>query len=111
MTFHFIPPQPLNFAAVQTLVFTVEGAAQVQNRVVELGVWRPGYNDWTTFPFDRLGRLPIPNSADYVTGAGDRYVYVTIRGDQPTPVDVIGVALTVSNTDGGTSQYGLPLSP
>jgi hypothetical protein len=112
MTFHFAPSQPLNFAAVQTLVFTVAAKdAQIQNRVVELNVWRPGSMDTTMFTFDRLGRLHIPNSADYVTRTGDIYVSITIRGDQPTPVDVIGVTLTASNVNGGTSQYGLPLSP
>ncbi len=111
ITFDFIPPELLNFPAVQTLVFTIDGGVQVQNRVVQLEVWRPAYNDSKMFTFDKLGRLPIPNSADYVTRTGDIYTSITIKGDQPTVVDVIGVTLTVRNTDGSTSQYGLPLSP
>jgi tetratricopeptide (TPR) repeat protein len=111
MTFQFVPPQPLPYPAVQALVFTLEGDVHVQNRVVELEVWRPGYDDSKKFTFDKLGKLPIPNGADYVTRNGEIYAVITIKGDQPTPVDVIGVTLTVSNANGGTSQYGLPLSP
>ena len=108
MTFEFVSPQPLRSPVVQALVFTLQGNAQVQNRGVELEIWRPGYNDSKTFPFDRLGRLPIPNGADYVTRTGEIFVSITIKADQPTLVDVIGVTLTVRNANGGTSQYGLP---
>ena len=106
--FEIVSPQPLRSPVVQALVFTLQGNAQVQNRGVELEIWRPGYNDSKKFTFDRLGRLPIPNGADYVTRTGEIFVSITIKADQPTPVDVIGVTLTVRNADGGTSQYGLP---
>lgn len=112
VTFHFIPPQPLNFAAVDTLVLTLVDSTQtqLQNQVVELGLWRPAYNDWQILSYDRLGRLHIDN-ADYVTSTGDIYGYIIIHAEEPAHVDMIGITLIVRNTDGGTSQYGMPLSP
>ena len=107
-TFQFVPPQALPYPSVQALVFTIDSDAQVQNRVVQLDVWRPGYDDSKKFTFDKLGKLPIPNPAEFVTRNGEIYVNITIYGDQPTQVDVIGVTLTVTDPNGSTTQYGLP---
>jgi hypothetical protein len=109
MSFHFFSPQPLSFAAVEELAFTISGGPAVQGQAIDVSVWRPAYNDWTDLSYSRLGQLNVTHAAEYVSNTGDIYVNMTLKGDQPTDIEILGVILKVRNADGGTSTYGFPL--
>jgi tetratricopeptide (TPR) repeat protein len=109
MSFHFFPPQTMNFVAAEALAFTISGDPAAQDRTIDIAIWRPAHNDWSGFSSNHLGQLSVPNAAEFVTSTGDIYVNMTIKGDQPTEIQTLGVMLTVRNADGGTSTFGFPL--
>lgn len=103
--FHFQPPQPLSFTAVEFVDYTLHGGPDGEASGVDLYMWRPSDNQWRFIPLNWGFNNPS-DGPDFVTDTGDIYIFLVNTSGQSVEIDNLSVTLTVDLSDGSSTQYG-----